>query len=69
MPGHELSGVVTTLGYGTTGLTIGQRVFGLTDWARDGTLAEYTAVEARNLAPLPADVDHVDGRRFCRSPG
>ncbi|MFE0352751.1 NADP-dependent oxidoreductase [Streptomyces nigra] len=59
VPGHELSGVVTELGYGTTGLTVGQRVFGLTDWARNGTLARYTAVEARNLAPLPADVDHV----------
>ena len=59
VPGHELSGVVVELGYGTTGLTIGQRVFGLTDWARNGTLAEYTAVEARNLAPLPADVDHT----------
>ncbi|MFF4121488.1 NADP-dependent oxidoreductase [Streptomyces sp. NPDC001714] len=59
VPGHELSGVVTELGYGTTGLTVGRRVFGLADWARDGTLAEYTAVEARNLAPLPADVDHV----------
>jgi NADPH:quinone reductase-like Zn-dependent oxidoreductase len=57
--GHELSGVVVELGYGTTGLTVGQRVFGLTDWARNGSLAEYTAVEARNLAPLPADVDHI----------
>ncbi len=59
VPGHELSGVVAELGYGTTGLTVGQRVFGLADWARDGSLAEYTAVEARNLAPLPADVDHT----------
>jgi NADPH:quinone reductase-like Zn-dependent oxidoreductase len=59
VPGHELSGVVAELGYGTTGLSVGQRVFGLTDWARDGTLAEYTAVEARNLAPLPAGVDHT----------
>ena len=50
--GHELAGVVTALGYGTTGLSVGQRVFGLTDWYRDGTLAEYVAVEARNLAPL-----------------
>ena len=57
IPGHELAGVVTTLGYGTTGLSVGQRVFGLTDWYRDGTLAEYVAVEARNLAPLPGDVD------------
>jgi NADPH:quinone reductase-like Zn-dependent oxidoreductase len=55
--GHELAGVVTALSYGTTGLSVGQRVFGLTDWTRDGTLAEYVAVEARNLAPLPADVD------------
>ncbi|WP_458248739.1 NADP-dependent oxidoreductase [Streptomyces sp. MAI_2237] len=59
VPGHEVSGVVAQLGFGTTGLTVGQRVFGLTDWARDGSLAEYVAVEARNLAPLPADVDHT----------
>ncbi|MFB8245704.1 NADP-dependent oxidoreductase [Streptomyces sp. NPDC055952] len=59
VPGHELSGVVVGLGYGTTGLGVGQRVFGLGDWARDGSLAEYVAVEARNLAPLPADVDHT----------
>jgi NADPH:quinone reductase-like Zn-dependent oxidoreductase len=54
-----MSGVVTELGYGTTGLSVGQRVFGLTDWARNGTLAEYVAVEARNLAPLSATVDHA----------
>ncbi|MFJ8799148.1 NADP-dependent oxidoreductase [Streptomyces sp. NPDC102487] len=59
VPGHEVSGVVVELGYGTTGLTVGQRVFGLTDWTRDGSLAEYVAVEARNLAPLPADVSHT----------
>src|ERR1051326_4536617 len=57
IPGHELAGLVTALGYGTTGLSVGQRVFGLTDWHRDGTLAEYVAIEARNLAPLPGDVD------------
>jgi NADPH:quinone reductase-like Zn-dependent oxidoreductase len=61
IPGHELAGVVTTLGYGTTGLSVGQRVVGLTDWTRDGTLAEYVAVEARNLAPLPGDVDFTVG--------
>ncbi|WP_123025716.1 NADP-dependent oxidoreductase [Mycolicibacterium stellerae] len=55
--GHELAGVVVELGYGTTGLTVGQRVFGLTDWSRDGSLAQYTAVEARNLAPLATDID------------
>jgi NADPH:quinone reductase-like Zn-dependent oxidoreductase len=61
IPGHELAGVILALGYGTTGLSIGQRVFGVTDWYRDGTLAEYTAVEARNLAPLPGDVDFKVG--------
>ena len=61
IPGHELAGVVTALGYGTTGLSMGQRVFGLTDWYRDGTLAEYAAVEARNLAALPDDVDFTVG--------
>jgi NADPH:quinone reductase-like Zn-dependent oxidoreductase len=59
VPGHDLSGVVVELGYGTTGLSVGQRVFGLADWARNGSLAEYTAVEARNLAPLPIDIDHT----------
>src|ERR1700756_4830757 len=54
IPGHELAGVVTALGYGTTGLSVGQRVFGLTDWTRDGTLAEYTAVEARTPGRLQA---------------
>jgi NADPH:quinone reductase-like Zn-dependent oxidoreductase len=61
IPGHELAGVVTGLGYGTTGLSVGQRVFGLADWHRDGTLAEYVAIEARNLAPLPGDVDFAVG--------
>src|SRR6267378_2901870 len=61
IPGQELAGVVSALGYGTTGLSVGQRVFGLTEWTRDGTLAEYTVVEARNLAPLPGDVDFTVG--------
>jgi NADPH:quinone reductase-like Zn-dependent oxidoreductase len=40
---------------------VGQRVFGLADWYRDGTLAEYVAIEARNLAPLPGDVGFTVG--------
>jgi NADPH:quinone reductase-like Zn-dependent oxidoreductase len=59
--GHELAGVVTAIGYGTTGFTIGQRVVGLSDWYRDGTLAQFVAMEARNLAPLPGDVDFTVG--------
>lgn len=67
IPGHELAGVVVALNYGTTGLSVGQRVFGLTDWTRDGTLAEYVAVEARNLAPLPEEVDFTDGAAVVMS--
>src|SRR4029453_6711938 len=61
IPAHELAEVVTALGDGPTGLSGGQRVFGLADWYRDGTLAEYVAIEARNLAPLPGDVDFTVG--------
>ncbi|MDX2733382.1 MULTISPECIES: NADP-dependent oxidoreductase [unclassified Streptomyces] len=61
IPGHEVAGVVTCLSFGTAGLSVGQRVFGLTDWTRDGTLAQYVVVEARNLAPLPGDVDFTVG--------
>jgi NADPH:quinone reductase-like Zn-dependent oxidoreductase len=59
IPGHEVSGTVDSLGFGTTGFAIGDAVYGLTDWYRDGTLATYVAVEARNLAPKPASLNHV----------
>jgi NADPH:quinone reductase-like Zn-dependent oxidoreductase len=58
VPAHEVSGVVTALGYGTTGAAIGDAVYGLTDWYRDGAAAEYVAVEVRNLAPKPATLSH-----------
>ena len=60
IPAHEVSGVVEALGYGTIGVAVGQAVYGLTDWYRDGAAAEYVAVEARNLAPKPASLSHVD---------
>jgi NADPH:quinone reductase-like Zn-dependent oxidoreductase len=53
IPAHDVAGVVTEVAYGTTGLSVGDRVFGLTDWHRDGAAAEYVAVEARNLARMP----------------
>src|SRR3954453_8353169 len=56
IPGHELAGGVSALGEGTTGGAVGERVVGLADWHRDGTLAEYVAIEARTLAPLPGDI-------------
>jgi NADPH:quinone reductase-like Zn-dependent oxidoreductase len=59
IPGHEVSGTVEALGWGTTGFAVGEPVYGLTDWYRDGALAEYVAVEARNLGPKPTSLDHV----------
>lgn len=58
VPGHEVSGTVEALGYGTIRLAIGDPVYGLTDWYRDGTAAEFVAVEARNPASKPAEVSH-----------
>jgi NADPH:quinone reductase-like Zn-dependent oxidoreductase len=59
IPGHEVSGVVAALGFGTAGIAVGDEVYGLTDQLRDGAAAEYVAVEARNVAPKPQTVDHV----------
>jgi NADPH:quinone reductase-like Zn-dependent oxidoreductase len=59
IPAHEVSGVVVALGYGTTGFAVGDEVYGLTDWYRDGAAAGYVAVEARNLALKPRSLDHV----------
>jgi NADPH:quinone reductase-like Zn-dependent oxidoreductase len=58
IPGHEVSGVVAGLGYGTAGFAVGDEVYGLTDQFRDGAAAEYVAVEARNVARKPQTVDH-----------
>jgi len=60
-PGHELAGVVATLGYGTTGYRSDSGCSASRDWYRDGTLAEHVAVESRNLTPLPGDVDFTVG--------
>jgi NADPH:quinone reductase-like Zn-dependent oxidoreductase len=60
IPAHEVAGTVTALGYGTTGVTVGAAVYGLTDWYRDGAAADYIAVEVRDLAPMPASLSFVE---------
>jgi NADPH:quinone reductase-like Zn-dependent oxidoreductase len=67
IPGHEVSGVVAALGYGTAGVEVGDEVFGLLDQLRDGAAAEYVAVEARNLAPKPQTVDHLHAAALPRA--
>jgi NADPH:quinone reductase-like Zn-dependent oxidoreductase len=67
IPGHEVSGVVAGLGYGTAGFAVGDEVYGLTDQFRDGAAAEYVAVEARNVARKPQTVDHVHAASVPRA--
>jgi NADPH:quinone reductase-like Zn-dependent oxidoreductase len=59
IPAHEFSGVVVALGYGTAGVAVGDEVYGLIDGYRDGAAAEYIAIEARDVAPKPNAIDHV----------
>lgn len=59
VPGHEVSGVVEALGSGTFGLGIGDAVYGLTDWYRSGTAAEYVSVrDAEPRVEAAASLDH-----------
>jgi NADPH:quinone reductase-like Zn-dependent oxidoreductase len=60
IPCHEVSGVVVQLGDGTSGFELGDELFGITDWYRDGTAAEFVAVEARNLAHRPTGCGAVE---------
>jgi NADPH:quinone reductase-like Zn-dependent oxidoreductase len=60
--------VVRALDYGTTGLSVGRRVFGPHGLDPRRHPAEYVAVEARNLAPLPGDVDFTVGASLPISP-
>ena len=50
IPSHEMSGVLAVLGKGVTGLTVGDEVYGLIPFTRDGAAAEYVAVPADVLA-------------------
>ncbi len=67
IPGHEVSGVVAAVGFGTAWFAVGDEVFGLTDQLRDGAAAEYVAVEARNVARKPRTVDHVHAAAVPRA--
>ena len=67
IPGQEVSGVVTALGPGTAGITVGDEVFGLTDPYRDAAAAEYVTVEARNVATKPRTADHVHAAAVPRA--
>jgi NADPH:quinone reductase-like Zn-dependent oxidoreductase len=59
IPGHEVSGVVQARGANTAGANVGDHVYALTDFCRDGAAAEYAAVPAADLAPKPPSLNDV----------
>jgi NADPH:quinone reductase-like Zn-dependent oxidoreductase len=53
VPGHEVAGIVEAVGPAACGVAVGDAVYGLIDFHRDGADAEYVAVRAADLAPKP----------------
>jgi NADPH:quinone reductase-like Zn-dependent oxidoreductase len=60
IPSYELSGVVVALGPGVESLAVGDEVFGLTAFDRDGVAADYAAIPTELLAPKPHSLSHVE---------
>jgi NADPH:quinone reductase-like Zn-dependent oxidoreductase len=59
IPSHEVSGVVAAIAPEVQDVTVGDAVYALTDFFRDGAAAEYVAVRAADLAPKPLTLDHA----------
>ena len=59
IPGHDLSGLVAEVGTGVTDVAIGEAVYALTEFWRDGAAAEYAIARAADLAPKPRSLDYV----------
>jgi NADPH:quinone reductase-like Zn-dependent oxidoreductase len=58
IPSHEVSGVVAAVASDVDDLAVGDEVYGLIRFDRDGAAAEYVAVPAADLAVRPATVSH-----------
>ena len=52
--GHEFSGEIAALGAGVKDMGVGDLVYGLNDWYRDGAYAEYCVARVADLAHKPA---------------
>ncbi len=59
IPGHEFSGEIAALGAGVRDVGVGDLVYGLNDWYRDGAQAEYCVARVADFASKPAGIDHV----------
>jgi NADPH:quinone reductase-like Zn-dependent oxidoreductase len=60
VPSYELSGVVAAVAGNVGAVSVGDEVYGLTPFDRDGVAAEYAAVPAAALAPKPSTLSHVE---------
>jgi NADPH:quinone reductase-like Zn-dependent oxidoreductase len=58
VPGHEFSGVVTSLGKDVAGFEAGQAVYGMNDWFADGATAEFCVALPGSVAAKPATLTH-----------
>src|SRR5205809_6152893 len=63
IPGHEFSGEVAALGEGVTAVGVGEPVYGMNDWFRDGAQAEYGLARPAAAARKPgsAEPTHAAG--------
>jgi NADPH:quinone reductase-like Zn-dependent oxidoreductase len=59
IPSHEFSGVVAEVGDGVAGLSVGDEVYGLVPFDRDGAAAEYVSVPVTSVGPRPRTGSHV----------
>ena len=59
IPGHEFSGEISALGAGVRDVGVGDLVYGLNDWYRNGASAEYCVARVADFAHKPSSVDHV----------
>ncbi len=60
IPSYELCGVVAAIADDVAGVAVGDRVYALTGWDRDGVAADYATVPASRLAPKPEATDAVE---------
>jgi NADPH:quinone reductase-like Zn-dependent oxidoreductase len=60
IPSYELSGVVVALGPGVDSVAVGDEVYGMTAFDRDGVAADYAAIPAELLAAKPRVLSHVE---------
>jgi len=53
IPGHEFAGIVDALAPEAAGVRVGDAVYALSSFCRNGSAAEFIAIRAADLAPKP----------------